>query len=475
VSGLAFRLLAVDLYERDVTLRLPFRFGVVTLRQAPQAFVRAHVRLEDGRDAWGMTAELMVPKWFDKRPELSNEDNIEQLRRALARARRRYLGHGRVESAFRLSEFHYEDLVVNCGEGLNPLAAQFGPAQLDKAILDGLCRAAGTSFPDALRRNLPGLRAGSLTPELAAFDLPGFLANLRLPSSIRARHTVGMLDPITGTDRSDADAVRDGLPETLEQVIDVYGNTYFKLKLGGDLEGDLDRLRRIAAVLDTLSGPYTVTLDGNEQFQDADQVLQLWRAIGEDPALERLRHSTLFIEQPIHRSVALAEPVEELGQQLPVIIDESDATIDAFPRARALGYSGVSSKACKGIYKSLLNAARCVAWNNESDTPGYLISGEDLTCQPGLAVQQDLALVGMLGITHVERNGHHYVRGMQGAPPSEQHAFLQSHPDLYREVQGSVGLRVDAGRIHLGSLDCIGYASAAEPHWGVLPEMNLTE
>ena len=37
----------------------------------------------------------------------------------------------------------------------------------------------------------------------------------------------------------------------------------------------------------------------------------------------------------------------------------------------------------------------------------------------------------MLGIGHVERNGHHYVNGMAGAPEPEQQAFLAAHPDLY--------------------------------------------
>jgi hypothetical protein len=32
---------SIDLFERDVALRMPFRFGVVTLTAAPQAFVRA--------------------------------------------------------------------------------------------------------------------------------------------------------------------------------------------------------------------------------------------------------------------------------------------------------------------------------------------------------------------------------------------------------------------------------------------------
>ena len=86
---------AIDLYERDVTLRMPFRFGVVSLRIAPQGYARARIRVLDGaaagRRAEGMAAELMAPKWFDKDPALSNDDNFDQLRCALALACGHYL------------------------------------------------------------------------------------------------------------------------------------------------------------------------------------------------------------------------------------------------------------------------------------------------------------------------------------------------------------------------------------------------
>src|SRR5205085_399301 len=77
-----------------------------------------------------------------------------------------------------------------------------------------------------------------------------------------------------------------------------------------------------------------------------------------DPRLRRLVASIAFIEQPIKRQNALTADVSALSKEKPVIIDESDDTLDAFPRARALGYRGVSSKTCKGIYKSIINAAR---------------------------------------------------------------------------------------------------------------------
>ena len=92
--GVSFFILSIDMLERDVRLRMPFRFGVVTLTESPQAFARARIRLKDGREAEGAAAELLAPKWFDKNPALSNEDNYEQLRASLRGARERYLSHG---------------------------------------------------------------------------------------------------------------------------------------------------------------------------------------------------------------------------------------------------------------------------------------------------------------------------------------------------------------------------------------------
>ncbi len=96
------RLVDASFHERPVRLRLPFRFGVVTLTEAPQLFVRAQVRLADGRQGEGISAELLVPKWFDKSPELSNEDNFDQLRRSLIFARRHLVAAG-ANTAFGLS------------------------------------------------------------------------------------------------------------------------------------------------------------------------------------------------------------------------------------------------------------------------------------------------------------------------------------------------------------------------------------
>lgn len=467
------RLSEIQLFERDMVLRMPFRFGSFTLHKAPQAFVRARVETEDGQEGWGMAAEVLAPKWFEKNPELSNEENFEQLRTSLQIAIQFYTSDHQFRTPFGLFAGNYSNQLSACRERhLNGLIAGYGPALLDRAVLDALCRVRKISFYEAVRTNLVGMEVERLLPEFAGFDFAGFLKTLRPRAALHARHTVGLVDPITAADQKPDDRVGDGLPETLEEVIATYGNRYFKIKVGGDVEQDIGRLSKIAGALDRIGERYFVTLDGNEQYDDLAEVEELWQAMQKSPALERFVESILFIEQPINRNSALDRDVSRLSSQCAVIIDESDADLQSFPQARERGYRGVSSKSCKGFYKSIINKARCLRWNQESGRDLYFMSGEDLTLQAGIAVQQDLALVSLIGLEHLERNGHHYVNGMAGLPEKEQKAFLRAHPDLYGEQNGVVRLRIREGQMKIGSLDCPGFASAAEPDWSSLQPMN---
>jgi L-alanine-DL-glutamate epimerase-like enolase superfamily enzyme len=450
-----FSIRAIDLFERNVRLRMPFRFGIVTLTEAPQAFARARIRLNNGVEAEGAAAELLAPKWFDKNPALSNEQNFDQLRLASMLARDAYLAGG-ANTAYGHFSAQYEPQIARCAaRALNSLVANYGPALIDRALLDALCRALGISFYQAIRSNVAGITA----PETR-----GFLETLQPRTEIAARHTVGLVDPIT----ENAQPVNDGLPETLQEVVARYGHRWFKLKVAGNARADVERLASIASVLDRIPDPYYASLDGNEQYADVDGVLELWRRMRAESRLERLVASIMFIEQPIKRQDAFAADVSALGREKPVIIDESDDSLDAFPRAKALGYRGVSSKTCKGLYKSIINAARCAAWG-----PGYFMTGEDLTVQAGLALQQDLALVALLGLTHVERNGHHYVNGMAGLPAAEQDDFLRAHPDLYERSHGAVRVRISNGSLQIKSLERPGFASGAMPDWNAMREMKI--
>jgi hypothetical protein len=459
VTAARLRVTAIDCFEWPFALRLPFRFGSVTVTHGRQAVARVRIRLADGREADGMAAESLAAKWFDKTPTLSDEQNVVQLRRAVELARDAALAHGE-DTAFGHFAAAYAPLMqAGAAAGLPPLVIGYGPALLDRAIADALGRALGVSIFELVRGNILGIAPAAVAPDLAGFDADAFLAGLTPRTRLHMRHTVGMLDPLTAADR--ADRIDDGLPETLQEVIAAYGNRYFKLKLGGAIAADLDRLCRIAAVLDAIGEPYRVTLDGNEQFADTAGVLALLRAIAAEPRLDRLRRALLFIEQPIRRADALCCDVGALDAFAPVILDESDGTMEAFGAGRRAGYRGISSKTCKGFYKSLINRMRCAHWNAAAGTDRFFMSGEDLTTLAGLAVQQDLAVAAVLGLAHVERNGHHFVDGFCSRPEAE--SFLAAHPDLYRRTEGGVRLRIKDGRIGIASLACPGFAAAAWP------------
>ena len=468
-SDVTFSIEAIDLFERPVRLRLPFRFGAATLDEAPQAFVRARIRLPDGREASGWAAELMVPKWFDKSPERSNADNLDDLRRSLTLAAQAYASDRAHRAAFAHAAMHYASLQLEGGRrGLNALVVTYGPALLDRAVLDALCKAMRIDFATSIRANLPRIDA-TLTPDLRDFAFDAFLDALEPASAIAARHTVGLLDPLSSADV--ATRPDDDLPVALDEVIARYGNRFFKLKLSGGVRRDVERLTCIAAVLD-VPAKYAVTLDGNEQFESVDVVREFWQAVRAEPRLSRLAAATLYLEQPLPRDIALASDMRELAHYAPLVIDESDATFDAFCEARQSGYGGVSSKSCKGIYKTFVNAARC-AYGAHGERP--FMTGEDLTAQAGLAFQQDSALAGLIGLTHVERNGHHYAAGFDGqaAPPVEQDAFAQAHPDLYESTPLGTRVLIRNGMIALGSLRVTGFASGALPDIASLTPLTV--
>lgn len=455
------RILEIDAFERDVRLRMPFRFGAVTVMQAPQAFIRVRVAGEDGQSALGCAAEMMVPKWFDKNPGLTPDQNVDQLRASIRMAAAAALEANEPATLFAAARRNERDTHQRLGE--SRLVAGFGPALIARAALDAWCRLAGLSFFDAVGRNLIGMAGEFLPADISAEQAAAVLASLRPLPSIGARHTIGLLDPITESEI--VDPLDDGLPQSLEAVIARYGYRWFKIKLAGNVDADIDRLLRVAAVLDRVPG-YQVTLDGNEQFAAPEVVADLLVRTAAAPALATLNAAIAYMEQPLPRAITLETPLGELGNRLPFLIDESDDGDEAFGKAVALGYRGVSSKTCKGIYRSLLKAIRV------RGTPGLFLSGEDLTCQAGISLQQDLALVSLLGLSNVERNGHHYVDGMQGASAEEMDRFAAAHPDLYQRDRAGLHLRIVNGQIATASLATTGYASGALPDFHAMRPLS---
>jgi hypothetical protein len=454
----------IAFFERPVGFIRPFRFGAVVINAASQVFVRVEIEVEgQGKGkgkgegiSTGACAEMMVPKWFDKRPQLSPEQTVAELRRSLTIARELYLSHQGFETAFGLHARCLAAQVEACAkEDIPPLAAAFGPAEIDKAVLDALLRGMGANFFDGMNGNIAGIDA-RLSPDLRNEDIAQFLARCRRLDRVALRHTVGLDDRIEGTG---------GVADKHETT----DARYFKLKLNGDPDADAARLTRIGNELATLPHPYSVTLDANEQYADLAALAALSDRLDRDAALKPISTKLLYIEQPMPRHISRQSPLDALAVR-DFIIDEADDSYDAFPAARELGYRGISSKSCKGIYKSIVNATRAAIWSTEDQR--YFISGEDLTCQAGLGVQQDLALGALIGVTHAERNGHHYVDGFGETPAAEARAFLAAHPDLYISDADNIRLSVHDGDLLTGSLTVPGFATGVHPDWAALSPLQ---
>jgi hypothetical protein len=333
--------------------------------------------------------------------------------------------------------------------------------------MDALARAAGQSFGEAVRQDLYGIQPDVVHPSLA-----GLVPRDWLPAEPRSwiyvRHTVGLSDPLTVGDIAPGDRTADGFPQALEEYVQQTGTRYFKLKLANRLEHDLSRVNQFAAVAQRhLGNDYRLTLDGNELYDQPDQFDALVAAVRADPLLETLWKNTLVIEQPLARSIALdprhTAGLRSLGRIKPVIIDESDAALDSYPQAIELGYRGVSSKSCKGPIKSILNAGLTWLANGRATRQDFLMTGEDL-CTVGIVpVQADLCLAATLGLEHVERNGHHYHRGLSYLPREQQQAVLAAHSDLYEQRGDVVAPTVRGGHFEISSLHCPGFGFAVVP------------
>lgn len=412
------------------------------MTEAPLLFARVTMEGDDG-EFTGDTAELLVPKWFSKNPETSHDDD----RAALEASARRAFDVMK-EDAAQTAFDHWlraQRTLVETETSDDPLVAMFGVALIEKAVIDGICRSRAQSFFEALDADTFALRFGEIDERLdgwRATELGPRAAHTKL------RHTVGLVDDLERSSRSSADP-DDGHPATLVADIEAYGLDCFKLKVSGDGAADIERLERIARLTPPAS---TFTLDGNEQYGDPSALADVLDTLEERGECSDLVRNIVSIEQPVSRRAtfdpATRPGIARLSERAPVIIDEADATLDAYPRARELGYGGVSMKACKGVFRALLNRARI-----DVDGTGFQ-SAEDLTNLPTLPLLQDLAVVSALRLPHVERNGHHYFRGSDHLKSAEREHLLRFHPDLF-DPDGR--LRIASGSISLASLDRPGF------------------
>ena len=457
------RLLEHRIRRKLVHTRLPFKFGVQILRAVPLAELRIEVETNDGRRGTGHASDLLVPKWFEKNSATTPEKDSAALATSIERAAE--VAQAATDAAgphpaFDIVEIaRFERVGARDHQDADVLVRGFGVAMVERALIDAACRLAGCSFHAAVIGDLFGFQSHRLVSETKGWsptDLPS------PATSIAVRHTVGMLDPLATDEIPASDRVEDGLPQSLEEVVAAYGVRRFKVKIGGDQPANAARLRAVAALVgDEVGDEAVFTLDGNEQCEDLEGLAGMLEDLGRDSATAPLIERLALVEQPLPRRETFDESqragIARIGRIAPVVIDEADADRDAFRRAIDLGYAGVSVKACKGVFRALANRG-LVEVRRASGDGRCFQSGEDLTNLGSIPLQQDLALQATIGVADVERNGHHYFRGLDHLSETVANRLVDELPTLYAASDGLTRLQVREGRIDLrGVVDGIGF------------------
>jgi hypothetical protein len=453
---MTIRILHGDIHLIDLQTRLPFKYGIATMTRAPQAFVRLLVDV-DGRESTGIAADLLPPKWFTKIADKPLEAEISEMLEVILHAVA-YASGITGQTAFEVWQavFEFQDRWGR-ERGYPSLLSGFGTTLVERALIEALCRIQQRSFGECLRANDFGIRLETFDQRLA-----GRSPNDLLPATprrrIMARHTVGMADPLENSEIAEPARLHDRLPQSLAECIQRYGLRHFKLKLSGGSQQDINRLAQIATVIDrNVKDDFAFTLDGNESFRSLESFRDYWDSLSAAPQLGRFLEHAMFVEQPFHREMALDQSqLRELAkwnERPKLIIDESDADLDSLSRALALGYNGTSHKNCKGVFKGIANACLVEWLRHQPSGERLVMSGEDLANIGPVALLQDLAVVASLGVTSVERNGHHYFAGLSAFPLAVQEQILAHHGDLYeRTARGWPSLRIVNGELSLDSI-----------------------
>lgn len=479
------RLESIEVFVRKLPpSRMEFQIGAKKpgtgtapiLPRRPGALLLARVEIEiDGRRVTGCSGDRPSFGWLDKRPAKPGESKLDGLLDLIETSRKIWLEEGRAfESPFELWLRCYKR-VHAAGKALDheDLTSSFATALFERAVIDAMCKARGKSFFEMARDDQLGFDAASVHPELKGLRLMD-----AMPAApkrrIFIRHTVGQTDPLVDADIAEEDRVNDGEPESLEAYAKRDGLKYFKVKISGDVNEDVARLKRMwDKVLVKVDEP-VITLDGNEAYTDLG-VFEGFvdRFANEAPGL--FEH-TLFIEQPLTRTLTLDEnsrgAVERLSKRKDLVIDEADGSFEAFPTAFGLGYAGTSHKNCKGVFKSLLNQMLCRHYEVSTGRRVFM-SGEDLSNLPMVPLHQDFAVVGALGIGHCERNGHHYGFGLSHLTQGEKERVTAAHPDLYVQRGDEWFLNIVDGAVDVSSILLKpGLGGDVDPDWESLAPLE---
>jgi L-alanine-DL-glutamate epimerase-like enolase superfamily enzyme len=434
-KGIRIREISHD-YE-DFLYRTPIKFGGTVLDRATILNVRCVVEGAGGRTASGFGSMPMGNVWSFPSKLMSYDVTLGAMKELAERIARitadcRETGHPidinvalepeYIKSAAEVTEAR------RLAEPIPKLCVLVAASPFDAAVHDAYGKLFGLSCyrtygPDFMAHDL----SRYLSAEFKGQYLDRYVRQTPRPS-LPLYHLVGAVDPLTDSDIKHR--INDGLPETLPEWIRYNGLTHIKIKLNGDdIKWDVDRVLNVDRVSSEVQEERRVqrwyySLDFNEKCRSVDYLLDFLHQIGEKaPAcFARIQ----YIEQPTARDLKSNrnQVVHQAAKLKPVVIDESLTDLENLMLARAMGYTGVALKACKGQSQALLMAAAAQNYR-------LFLCVQDLTC-PGASLIQSAGLAAHIpGVHAIEANARQYV-------PAANRPWESRFPGIFKITNGTM-------------------------------------
>src|SRR5205809_1407784 len=136
-----------DLRIFNMHLRMPFKYGITTLRALPHLFMKLDLAI-DGVTKTGISSDHLPPKWFTKNPDTHARDDIAAMIEVIRAAVRHAEQAG---DCANLHELWFKTYSAQrawaATQNLPPLLWNFGVTLVERAFIEAFNKHLGISFP----------------------------------------------------------------------------------------------------------------------------------------------------------------------------------------------------------------------------------------------------------------------------------------------------------------------------------------
>jgi len=315
-----------------------------------------------------------------------------------------------------------------------PKASRFGLALIERAIIDGLCRAWRISVREAVVQNRFGLDLGELCKPLQGSQ-PRDLLSPRLGKAGTALRLLV----------TDADCAA---PDPLLAAIEQHAIARLSLSLTGEVDQDVGNLCTIANLIAASGRRLGVSLEGGGAFAQPGDLRRLFERLRENPLTHRLAPAIEFIEQPFPVDATFTNAAvavfAEWPERPPMLVDEADENAPDASRALEWGYSGAVFRGARGLIPAIAFACLLGARREREPVGKWTFAGGPIEPDCPMAALQEAESAQALGLETLTAP-----RACFGPPtePSYPEAWLKDLRDEHRAILAETRLTIQNGAL----------------------------